>query len=73
MLVQLAQATGSIRLAGSSNSSTGRLEIYYNSQWGTVCQNNFGFPEANVACRELGYSGANGYGSGINSKYVCVS
>ena len=37
-------------------SNQGRLEIYCNRQWGTVCHDSFGANEANVACKQLGYS-----------------
>ena len=36
--------------------TVGRLEIYLNGQWGTVCINNFG--GGDTACRQLGYLGA---------------
>lgn len=39
-----------IRLAAD-----GRLEVLYNSQWGTVCDDLFGDRDAVVACRQLGY------------------
>ena len=44
------------------NITEGRLEIYLNSEWGTVCDDNFGYAEAIVACRQLGYSKAEIYG-----------
>ena len=37
--------------------SGGRLEIYLNNEWGTVCSNSFGVADAEVACRQLGYYG----------------
>ena len=40
----------------SRNLTAGRLEVYYNQQWGTVCSNNFGVSEARTACRQLGFS-----------------
>lgn len=31
------------------------LEVKVLGQWGTVCANGFGYEEASVACRMLGY------------------
>ena len=59
----IGQGNGDIRLVGSSNTRSGRLEVYLNSQWGTVCDDNFGITEAQVVCQQLGYTGYLDYGT----------
>ena len=59
-------STGELRLVandGSTGVSSGRLEVYANSQWGTVCDDSFFQTEADVACRQLGFTGASQYGN----------
>ena len=48
---------GALRLRGGPSESHGRLEIYYNAQWGTVCDDSFGSYDAEVACMQLGFAG----------------
>ncbi|XP_046558987.1 scavenger receptor cysteine-rich type 1 protein M130-like [Haliotis rubra] len=45
-----------IRLVSPLDNGVGRLEVYYNGMWGTVCDDGFGVEEAKVACRQLGRS-----------------
>uniref|UniRef100_G1KBS9 Lysyl oxidase homolog 4 n=1 Tax=Anolis carolinensis TaxID=28377 RepID=G1KBS9_ANOCA len=48
-----------LRLVGPrSQVGEGRLEVLYDGQWGTVCDDDFNIYVAGVACRELGYEGA---------------
>ena len=47
-----------IRLAGSTDRGSGRVEIRVGDQWGTICDVFWGLADAEVSCRDLGYSGA---------------
>ena len=46
---------GDIRLVNGSRDTEGRLEICYNGDWGTVCDEGWDDVDAAVACRELGF------------------
>ena len=43
-----------VRLAGSGLRYEGRLDVYLNRVWGTVCDSNFDDVDATVACKSLG-------------------
>jgi len=52
------QDTGLVRLVNGFTQHEGRVEVFVEGEWGTVCDDDFGIEEANVICRMLGYSGA---------------
>jgi len=54
--ISLGCTDGAIRLADGPTSYQGRVEVCLNQEWGSVCDSNWTTTDANVACRQLGFS-----------------
>ncbi|CAJ1408924.1 unnamed protein product [Effrenium voratum] len=60
--VRLVQLSGDVFNVGDplpdDGFVSGRVEVFYNGHWGTVCKDGFGGVAAQVVCNELGLEGA---------------
>ncbi|XP_077615188.1 scavenger receptor cysteine-rich type 1 protein M130 isoform X2 [Crocuta crocuta] len=59
-----------MRLMNGGNNCSGRIEVKFQGQWGTVCDDNFNIDHASVVCKQLecgsavSFSGSANFGEG---------
>lgn len=73
----LGQEEGVIRLVGGQEYFEGRVEVFHDGAWGTVCDDGWDIDDAHVVCRQLSFPGATQaldgatFGSGNKAQFDC--
>ena len=74
-----ALSNGALRLASTGRTRFGgRLEVYQNNDWGTVCIDLWSPSDATAACKQIGFVSVNDsdslpFGSGISYQHIWLN
>lgn len=55
------ELVGLVRLSGGREPHEGNVQVEVDGEWGYVCDDGFGFDEADIVCKELGYDMAEAF------------
>ena len=65
---------GALRLAAGGHSvSSGFLEMYYDSQWGSICSEGWDSVDTSVACSQLGFPDTNFVAFNVSARNTAAS
>ena len=62
-----------VTLVGGTSDDRGRVQVFYNNTWGTVCSELWSDADARVVCRMLGFSIAAVMSTKVTSQYGSIN
>eukprot|EP00057_Strongylocentrotus_purpuratus_P013293 XP_011667767.1 PREDICTED: mucin-2-like [Strongylocentrotus purpuratus] len=72
----LGQSPGDVRLVDGSSTLEGRVEVYYDNVWGTICNRGWDSTDSGVVCRQLGFQvslSSPSFGPGIPTQRIWLA